>query len=141
MLTEVYQYESPEGVVAYSLKYPHLRSLQELLDKAIHSSRGKLSEEAWDSFPPIPIWELENRAPLYWRARDFEILGVNYRLQVEEWLAELADRIKDKYRGRSRKGKRVAKEGSNRPLKEQTPQTEKDLQFPQSSGLTPPRSG
>ncbi|RXW14019.1 hypothetical protein EST38_g11835 [Candolleomyces aberdarensis] len=127
LLTEVFQYTSPDGLLAYSIKYQHLEDLQELLKHA----RDTIAKKALitpNTLPDIPTWGQENKPLQYWETLDFEILGTNFRLQVENFLAYIADWLMEEdgdetreEKGKQKESPRVYSSWINPPAGSSTP--------------------
>ncbi|RXW13521.1 hypothetical protein EST38_g12332 [Candolleomyces aberdarensis] len=121
LLTEVYQYTSPEEERAYSIKprlYGKLKELLKRAEDAVHRQDPLLSP---NDLPDLPAWGPYNRELQYWSPVDFEIIGVNFRLQVENFLKTLADRIyaRDKEDPKKPKEKGKEREGIQPPSSNQ----------------------
>ncbi|KAJ2922286.1 hypothetical protein H1R20_g14807, partial [Candolleomyces eurysporus] len=93
LLTEVYQFTTTEGEVAFSIKPRIYKQLRERLKKAEDNIFKHNPSLDPNELPHLPAWGPYNRDLQYWNPVDFEIVGVNYRLQVENFLIALADKL------------------------------------------------
>ncbi|KAJ2922288.1 hypothetical protein H1R20_g14809, partial [Candolleomyces eurysporus] len=93
LLTEVYQFTTTEGEVVFSIKPRIYKQLRERLKKAEDNIFKHNPSLDPNELPHLPAWGPYNRDLQYWNPVDFEIVGVNYRLQVENFLIALADKL------------------------------------------------
>jgi hypothetical protein len=93
LLTEVYQYTSPEGNIAFSIKPRLYQKLSERLRKVEDTVYRQDPSINANNLPNLPSWGPYARDLQYWNSVDFEIIGANYRLQVENFFVALLDQV------------------------------------------------